>query len=88
MNIKFTNKAFEDFSYWLNFDKRKAKRILELMKDIQKHPFEGIGKPEALKYKIYRAIIPEGLTSNIDRFNNLIMMNWLLFHVDIIMNNN
>ncbi len=52
MNIKFTNKAFEDFSYWLNFDKRKAKRILELMKDIQKHPFEGIGKPEALKYNL------------------------------------
>ena len=52
MNIKFTNKAFEDFSYWLSFDKRKAKRILELMKDIQKHPFEGIGKPEALKYNL------------------------------------
>ena len=52
MNIKFTNKAFEDFSYWLSLDKRKAKRILELIKDISRHPFEGIGKPEALKYNL------------------------------------
>ena len=42
---KFTNKAFEDFSYWLSYDKRKVNIILELIKDIQKHPFEGIGKP-------------------------------------------
>jgi len=53
MNIKFTNKAFEDFSYWLKADKRKVKRIIELIKDIQKHPFEGIGKPEALKYNLH-----------------------------------
>ncbi len=52
MNIKFTNKSFEDFSYWIGTDKRKVKRILELIKDIQKHPFEGIGKPEALKYNL------------------------------------
>ncbi len=52
MNIKFTNRAFEDFSYWINFDKKKARRILELIKDIQQHPFEGIGKPEALKYNL------------------------------------
>ena len=51
MNIKFTNKSFEDFSYWIGTDKRKVKRILELIKDIQKHPFEGIGKPEALNKK-------------------------------------
>ena len=52
MNVKFTEKAFEDFSYWLKNDKRKVARILELIKDIQKHPFEGIGKPEALKYNL------------------------------------
>ncbi len=52
MNIKFTNRAFEDFSYWINLDKKKARRILELIKDIQQHPFEGIGKPEALKYNL------------------------------------
>jgi len=52
MNVKFTKKAFEDFSYWLKNDRRKVTRILELIKDIQKHPFEGIGKPEALKYNL------------------------------------
>jgi toxin YoeB len=52
MNVKFTEKAFEDFSYWLKNDKRKVARILELIKDIQKHSFEGIGKPEALKYNL------------------------------------
>ncbi len=52
MNVKFTERAFEDFSYWLKSDRRKVKRILELIKDMQKHPFEGIGKPEALKYNL------------------------------------
>ncbi len=52
MDVKFTERAFEDFSYWLKSDRRKVKRILELIKDIQKHPFEGIGKPEALKYNL------------------------------------
>jgi len=52
VNIKFTNKAFDDFSYWLKTNKRKVKRILELIKDIQKHPFEGVGKPEILKYNL------------------------------------
>ena len=52
MNVKFTEKAFEDFSYWLRNDRRKVRRILELIKDIQKHPFDGIGKPEALKYNL------------------------------------
>ena len=52
MNVKFTEKAFEDFSYWLRNNRRKVRRILELIKDIQKHPFDGIGKPEALKYNL------------------------------------
>ena len=52
MNIKFTEKGFEDFSYWIKTDKKKVKRILELIKDIQRHPFEGIGKPESLKFNL------------------------------------
>ena len=52
MNIKFTEKGFEDFSYWTKTDKKKVKRILELIKDIQRHPFEGIGKPEPLKFNL------------------------------------
>lgn len=52
MNIKFTDKGFEDFSYWAKIDKRKLKRIFEIIRDIQKHPFEGIGKPEALRFHL------------------------------------
>jgi toxin YoeB len=52
MDIKFTQKGFEDFSYWAVNDKRKAKRVIELIKDIQNHPFTGIGKPEALKFSL------------------------------------
>lgn len=52
MNVKFTEKGFEDFSYWLKNDRKKVKRILELIKDIQRHPFSGIGKPEALKFNL------------------------------------
>jgi toxin YoeB len=53
MNIKFTYKAFNDFSYWVTVDKKKAVRIMELIRDIQKHPFSGIGKPEVLKYNLH-----------------------------------
>jgi len=52
MNIKFTSKGFQDFIFWIENDKKKAQRILELIKDIQRHPFTGIGKPEALKYSL------------------------------------
>jgi toxin YoeB len=52
MNVKFTPRAFEDFTYWINNDRKKLKRILVLIKDIQKHPYTGIGKPEQLKYSL------------------------------------
>lgn len=52
MNIKFTDKGFKDLDYWAKVDKKKLKRIFELIKDIQKHPFEGIGKPEALRFNM------------------------------------
>ncbi|MDT7858329.1 Txe/YoeB family addiction module toxin [Rubrivirga sp. S365] len=49
MRIRFSARAFEEFSYWLDTDRRRAKRIRALLKDIQRGPFEGIGKPEPLK---------------------------------------
>jgi len=52
MNVKFTEKGFKDFSYWIKNDKKKVKRILELIKDIERHPYTGIGKPEALKFNL------------------------------------
>jgi len=40
----------EDLQYWVQTDRRTAKRLLELMRDALRDPFDGIGKPEPLKY--------------------------------------
>ena len=50
--IIFETKAFSDFNNWANEDKRIYKKIISLIKDIQRNPFSGIGKPEALKYEL------------------------------------
>ena len=42
--------AWEDYLYWQKHDKRNLKRINALIKDILRSPFDGIGKPEPLKY--------------------------------------
>ena len=49
MKISFQPEAWEDFPYWQRTDKKQFKRIAALIKDAQRHPFEGIGKPEPLK---------------------------------------
>jgi len=41
----------EDYIYWQSIDKKMLKRIKLLIKDISRQPYEGIGKPEALKHK-------------------------------------
>lgn len=52
MNVSFTEIAWEDYIYWQNTDRKLAKKINELIKDIKRTPFEGIGKPEGLKYDL------------------------------------
>ncbi len=47
----FVDESWEDYLYWQKTDKKILKRINDLLKDISRHPFEGIGKPEALKHK-------------------------------------
>jgi len=44
----FTDAAWEDFEYWLKQDKKTFKRILQLLKDIDRNGYEGLGKPERL----------------------------------------
>lgn len=48
----FHKDAFEDFTNWAIVNKNIFKRIAELLKDISRTPFEGIGKPEALKHNL------------------------------------
>lgn len=53
MEVKFLPKAIEHLEYWKKSgDKGVQKKIQSLIEDIQKTPFEGIGKPEVLKYEL------------------------------------
>ncbi|MCO6559787.1 MAG: Txe/YoeB family addiction module toxin [Gilliamella sp.] len=49
MNKLFTKDCWNDYLYWQENDKKILKRINELLKDISRTPFTGIGKPEPLK---------------------------------------
>lgn len=51
MRYIFVDESWEDYLYWQKHDKKKLKRINDLLKDIARNPFEGIGKPEPLKHK-------------------------------------
>ncbi|MDD3363394.1 MAG: Txe/YoeB family addiction module toxin [Syntrophomonas sp.] len=50
MNKIWHDDAWEDYLYWQTQDKRTLKRINQLLKDIEKNGYDGIGKPEPLKY--------------------------------------
>ena len=47
--ISFEKNAFEEYQNWIQSDRKIAVRIGEIIKDILRDPFKGIGKPEALK---------------------------------------
>lgn len=49
--ISFREQAWKDYLYWQETDKQILKRINSLIKDIQRNPFSGIGKPEPLKHQ-------------------------------------
>ncbi len=49
--ISFRDRAWQDYLYWQQTDKQILKRINTLIKDIQRNPFDGIGKPEPLKHQ-------------------------------------
>lgn len=67
MNIIFSKNSWEDYVSWQREDKKILKKINELIKDISRTPFEGIGKPEPLKYDL------SGLWSRrIDREHRLV----------------
>ncbi len=48
--ITFDKDAFEDFSNWSIYDKKIFRKILDLIKSINRDLYKGIGKPEPLKY--------------------------------------
>ena len=52
MNIQFSSRGFEDYIYWQTFDKKILKKVNELLKEISRNHYEGIGKPEPLKHAL------------------------------------
>jgi toxin YoeB len=52
MKITFSLNAWEDYLSWQKDDVRMLKKINSLIKDIQRNPFDGQGKPEPLKYDL------------------------------------
>ncbi len=48
--VAFEGCAFHDFNEWAISDKKIYQKIIALIKDIDRNPFVGIGKPEALKH--------------------------------------
>jgi toxin YoeB len=52
MKLIFMNLAWEDYLYWQHTDKSILKKINILIKEIERMPYEGSGKPEPLKHNL------------------------------------
>ncbi|OYN90523.1 Txe/YoeB family addiction module toxin [Parenemella sanctibonifatiensis] len=55
MRIVFAPQAWEDYVHWQHVDRTLVKRINRLIDDCARDPFDGIGKPEPLKYGVPNA---------------------------------
>jgi toxin YoeB len=51
MKFIFVDESWEDYLYWQKTDKKYVKKNNDLLKDIARTPFTGLGKPEPLKHK-------------------------------------
>ena len=52
MKLVFADEAWDDYLYWQKHDKRMVERINTLIRDTQRAPFSGVGKPEPLKHAL------------------------------------
>jgi toxin YoeB len=52
VKLVFSDHAWEDYLHWQRTDRKTLQRINTLIKEIQRNPFEGIGKPEPLKHAL------------------------------------
>ena len=51
MNKAWSDNAWEDYTYWQTQDRKTLRKINDLLKDIERDPFGGIGNPEPLKHE-------------------------------------
>ena len=52
MKLIFADDAWDDYVYWQKQDKRMVERINTLIRETQREPFTGVGKPEPLKHAL------------------------------------
>ncbi len=52
MKLMFSNEAWEDYLHWQKQDRKMLERIKKLIKQVQRDPFVGVGKPEPLKHAL------------------------------------
>jgi len=52
VRLIFSDQAWDDYLYWQQTDKKLLQRINGLIEEIARNPFEGTGKPEALKHAL------------------------------------
>ena len=65
-NLTFSPIAWDEYLFWQSQDKKTLRRINQLLKDMQRNSFSGVGKPEPLKYR------PNCWSRRIDTKNRLI----------------
>jgi toxin YoeB len=51
-SLEFDVNAFEDLAWWVLTDRKKALKLIKLIKELQREPFQGTGKPELLKHEM------------------------------------
>jgi len=52
VKLVFDVQGWDDYQHWVKHDRKRALRIAELLKDIARSPYEGVGKPESLKFDL------------------------------------
>ncbi|MGM1018538.1 MAG: Txe/YoeB family addiction module toxin [Actinomycetota bacterium] len=65
--LAFDVHGWEDYTYWQGQDRKTLKRINQLIADVLRDPFEGIGKPEPLKH-----VLAGAWSRRIDQANRLV----------------
>jgi toxin YoeB len=51
-NLEFDANAFEDLEWWVEHDRKIARRLLKLIREVQRTPYEGAGQPEQLRHEL------------------------------------
>jgi len=51
MNIRFSEQAWDEYLYWQQNDRAMVRRVNQLIREIRREPFSGVGQPEALRFQ-------------------------------------